>query len=867
VRAPLSWLRDFAPFGDDARALAATLDDLGLVVEGIEQVGEGLDEVVVAEVKEIAAIAGADRVRRVVVDAGDGPVEVVCGADNFAVGDLVPFAPVGAVLPGGVAIRRRTVRKVVSNGMLCSGRELRLSEDGAGLLVLTEVDGARSGVPLAEALGIERDVVFDLAVEANRPDASCIAGVARDLAARLGLPFALPEPAVTPGSGPPADHLASLVLHDPELCPRITARVLTQVVVGPSPRWLARRLALAGMRPVNNVVDASNYVMLELGQPTHPYDLDRLAGGGLLVRRARPGEQLETLDGVVRTLGLPGRGLGDTGEDCLICDAQGQPVGIGGVMGGASSEIAESTTRVLLESAYFRPLAIARTSRRLGLRTEASARFERGTDPWGIDRAALRVAELLADGPGGKPGAVLAPGSLDERGEVPGPLRVRVGLGRLNGLLGTTFGTEDVAGLLEPIGFACEPAGDDVVVTVPSFRPDVRPAPHGADDVVEEVARTYGYSRLPRRVPSWPQPGGLTSYQRERRRVRDVACGLGACEVWSSSFVSADDLDRAGWGGPAVAVANPLAADQGFLRRSLLPGILQVLGHNADRRQGDARLFEVGTVFEPPGHLRGRVGEERSGPGGAAMAALPVEREMLAVAFAGAGDDARTAVAAWWVLAGALRLRDARLVGPGQAEPDRGGGSRGGPGEAAADPVPAAEAGRAASGEAGDPGHLRGLHPTRAARILAGPEGPVVGAVGEVDPAVLDAFGLGGRRVGWLEVDLGLLLDERVTPRRPAQAQVVSRFPSADVDVALVVDDGVPADRVADVLAGAAGGVLESVTLFDVYRGGAVGPGRRSLAFRLRFCAPDHTLTDAEVARLRQACIDAAAAEVGATLR
>jgi len=822
VRAPLSWLRDFAPFPTgDPSALAAALDDLGLVVEGIERVGEGLDGVVAARVDEVAAIPGADRIRRVVVDAGDGPVEIVCGAFNFTAGDLVPLAPVGTVLPGGLEIARRKMRGVTSNGMLCSGRELGLSDDATGLLVLTGVDGVVPGMAVAEALGIEPDVVFDVTVEGNRPDAWSMAGVARDLAARLRLRFALPDPAVPEPSGAPIDAEATLDLDDPELCPRITARLLRSVRIGPSPRWLARRLSLAGMRPVNNVVDATNYVMLELGQPTHAYDLDRLAGGGLLVRRARPGETLVTLDGVGRTLGLPGRGLGDTGEDCVICDADGDVVGVGGVMGGERTAIDEATTRVLLEAAYFVPMAVARTSKRLGLRTEASARFERGCDPWGIDRAADRVLELLAGA------ATPAPGVLDRRGHVPEQLRLVVPVGRVGSVLGVDLGADEVASLLEPMGFGAEVddgGPDRLTVVVPTNRPDVRPAPHGIDDVIEEVARGYGYARLPRRQPSWPQPGRLTPYQRDRRLVRQVLRDTGALEAWTPTLVDDGDHVRVGLDGPAVAVANPLVHQEAFLRRSLLPGLLRALAYNADRRQGDVRLFEVGTVFEHPAADPSRP-PVRAGSGGATTVALPAERELLAVALAADGDDARPAVGLWRVLAEALRLEPVRLV--------------------------AAE--------------VPGLHPTRTAELDAG--GTVVGWVGEVDPAVVEDFGATvGRRVGWLSVDLGLLLDPAVVRRRPEEAAPVSRFPSADVDLALVAPDELPAEAVAEALRRAGGPLLEALELFDVYRGAAVGDGRRSLAFHLRLCALDHTLTDEEVGVLRQACIDAAAA-VGASLR
>ncbi len=844
MRVPLSWLRDFAPFEDDAAALAATLDDLGLVVEGIEQVGEGLADVVVARVTTVAAIEGADRIRRVVVDAGRGPVEVVCGAGNFGEGDLVPLAPVGAVLPGGFAIGRRKMKGVVSDGMLCSGRELRLSEDHDGILVLNDVAGARPGQGLVEVLGIEPDVVFDLAVEANRPDAWCMAGVARDLAARLGLPFAVPATdalvaavagaattgGLAPPTGPEAGLLASVRVTDTELCPRFTARVLTGVTVTDSPAWLARRLTLAGMRPINNVVDASNYVMLELGQPTHPYDLDRLAGPGLLVRRAEPGEAVTTLDGVVRALGRPGPGLDDTGQDCLICDAEGTPVGIGGVMGGASSEIGPATTRVLLEAAYFVPMAIARTAKRLHLRTEASARFERGCDPEGIDRAAERFCELVAL-TGGEH-LTLAPGVLDVAAAVPRPLSVTVRPARLNALLGTAFTSGEIAGLLGPLGMTATATGgpdDPVAVVVPTFRPDIRPDPMGQADLAEEVARTYGYARLPRRTPAWPQPGRLTPRQRARRRAKEVLCGLGATEAWTTAFLSEADQLAAGASPPFIEVTNPLVEAERFLRSSLVPGLLGALRYNAERRQGDLRLFEVGAVF-----ARAEV-PPAEGP--------PAETtERLGAAFAGPGDDAWSAVAAWRTVAEALGL-DGWVLEQGPHH-----------------------------GRAG-----RVLHPYRSGTLLAPPvrEGGArvtLGVVGELAPDLVEAAGLVAsdgrpRRIGWLDLDLDALLDPATARRRPAEAAPVSRFPSSDIDLAFVVPEEVPAGAVEATLADAAGDLLESVRLFDVYRGAQLAEPGRSLAYRLRFVAHDRTLTDDEVGEARRACIAAVEARHRAVLR
>jgi phenylalanyl-tRNA synthetase beta chain len=828
VRAPLSWLRDFAPFPDDTGALVAALDGLGLVVEKVDRVGEGLEDVVVSRVTEIHAIEGADRIRRIVVEAAGEPLDIVCGAFNFEVGDRVPLAPVGAVLPGGFEIGRRKMRGVVSNGMLCSGRELGLSEDGAGLLVLGDEIAAPPGTPLTEALGLQTDTVFDITVEGNRPDAWSMAGIARDLAARLGLPFVLPEPPAPEPSGRPVADAARAAVADPDLCPRLTVSVFTGVAVGPSPPWIAQRLALAGMRPINNVVDASNYVMLERGQPTHPYDLDRLGGRGLVVRRAEPGERLETLDGVTRTL--------DAGEDCLICDADNAAVGIAGIMGGASSEISDATTEVLLEAAYFAPMAIARTSKRLGLRTEASARFERGGDPWGIDASVLRFAQLLGES---VPVLVVADGMLDIRGSVPEPFELDVPIARVQRQIGVPLTRGDIAGLLDPIGFTTRAGtADHVTVRVPTNRPDVRPAPYGIDDVIEEIARMFGYANVPRHTPTWPQPGHLTSLQRSRRLAKSVLCGLGASEGWTNTFVSEDAHRRVGLRGPAVRVSNPLVAEEPYLRRSLMPGLLGALAYNAARRQGSIRLFEVGVVFSHPEQGAPRV-VERSGVGGSQTALLPGERELLGAVFAYEDDDARTATAAWHVVGDAFRASGIRLVAPTDGEV------------------------------------IPGLHPSRSARLVAHPSGREIGAVGEIDPAVAVDFGLTqvtgartvARRIGWLEVDLGLLFDEEVVARRATVAAAVSRFPSSDIDLALVVDDAVPADEVADVLRAAAGDLLESVVLFDVYRGPGIGGERRSLAFRLRFCSLDHTLTDDEVAALRATCIEAVATRCGAVLR
>jgi len=846
MRVPLSWLTDFAPFEGDPADLAAVLDDLGLVVEEIRRVGEGLGDVVLARVLEIGAIPGADRIRRVVVEAGGEPVEVVCGAWNFHQGDIVPFAPVGSVLPGGFEISRRTMKGVVSNGMLCSGRELGLTEDHEGILIVRDgqgtaggdVDGDGSdrsaaftpGAHLVDALGLGPDTVFDISVEANRPDAWSVAGIARDLAAKLHLPFSLPEPpppVTDPGTA--VGTLATVEVLDQDLCPRFTARLLLDVSVGPSPQWMARRLTLAGMRPINNVVDASNYVMLDLGQPTHPYDLDLIGGCGLRVRAAAPGEVVMTLDGVERRLGERSVGIGDDRRDCVICDGDDVPIGIGGIMGGATCEISPVTRRVLLEAAYFAPMAIARTSKRLNLRSEASARFERGCDPEGIDRAALRLCDLLGATAG--VGYRSASGVLDVRGPVPAPPRVRVRTARVNAVLGSDLDDARVTGYLEPIGFTCERESVGVIdVTVPTFRPDTE----REIDVIEEVARHHGYANLPRRRPSGPQVGGLTRYQRERRLAREVVAGLGAHEAWTPSLLGPDQQRRVGIDG-GVGVTNPLTPDESVLRQSLLPGMLGALAFNADRRQRDIRLFEVGHVFPPPGPERVARALARTGD------TVIDEREVMGLALASEGDDARTAAAAWVVLADAFRILDVALVAPGvDSRPEL-------------SSVPP------------------GLHPTRSARlVLPAREGEpprVIGVVGEVDPEVLEDFGLDVERgrVGWLEVDLDGLLHDG--PRRAELLTAVSRFPSSDVDLAFLADEAVPGAAVERTLRHAGGDLLESVVLFDVYRGPGPPPGTRSLAYHLRFCAPDRTLTDEEVGELRARCIAAVEQAHGARLR
>jgi phenylalanyl-tRNA synthetase beta chain len=806
MRAPLSWLRDFAPFDLDPLELGRVFDDLGMVVEGIERVGEGLEGIVLGRVLEVAPIPKA-RVQRTRVDLGDEhgrDVQIVCGGPNVAAGQLVPVAVVGATLPNGMAIGQRMVLGVESNGMICSAVEVGVGEDSAGIMVLDD-DLGEPGDPFAKAMGIDVDVVYDLAIETNRPDANCIAGIARDAAARLGLPFSLP--AVPPLASELPAPAAVPVITCPELAPRFGVAVLEGGSVGPSPAWLARRLTLAGMRPISNLVDISNYVMLELGQPTHPYDLDRLPGGSLGVRAAEVGEVLTTLDDVERSLG------GGPSPDVLITDAEGTPVGIAGIMGGASSEVHDGTTRVLLEAAHFDRLTVAKTSKRLALRSEASARFERGVDPCGIELAIARYAQLAGEAAGARVTAVAVVESADHVPPRP-PIRVRTE--RVNGLLGTDLDDDRIAGLLGPIGFQAELVEPGVHrVIPPSFRLDAEQEA----DVIEEVARHLSYSSIERTVPSSPLVGGLTAHQRARRHVREVLVGLGCTEAATGLLLGPGDHVRAGLAAleeGALRAVDPLAREESILRRSLRPGLLRAVAFNLDRRQDRVHLFEIGTVFHPADGTRPveRVDAERW---------LPDEPEVVTVVLAGGGADATTAVRIWRALADALRLASTSL---------------------AATDEPA------------------GLHPTRTAAVT-GADRSSLGAVGEIDPDVLAGLGIAGR-VGVLELDLRLLLAE---PRRSDEALPVSRFPSSEIDLAFAVPEPVPAEAVEATLRSGAGALLERISLFDAYRGTGLVEGTRSLAFRLRFTAPDRTLTDADVASVRQACIDAVTGAHGATLR
>ncbi|MDQ1504116.1 MAG: phenylalanyl-tRNA synthetase beta chain, partial [Actinomycetota bacterium] len=603
MKAPLSWLRDFAPITGSPLELADRLNEIGLIVEGIAAPGRDIAGVRTVKVLAVEKHPNADRLALVDVDPGDGnAVRVVCGAHNYVVGDIVPWAPPGAELPGGFKLERRKIRGQFSDGMLCASDELGLSDDHSGIMILSP--DTPLGEDLRTVLGLD-DIVFDLEITPNRPDAMSIAGVARDLAAALHVPFSLPRPAA---AGVIDLDPATLIVDAPDRCPRYVART-GRVAVGPSPGWMAQRLTKAGMRPISNVVDVTNYVMLERGQPLHAFDLARLGGRGIVVRLAGEGEKITTLDGVERTL---------SAADLLICDANRVPQAIAGVMGAGDSEVSDTTTELLLESAYFTGDGILRTSKRLGLRTESSARFERGVDPNGTLIAADRAWELFAQVASGQP----AVGALDEYPAPIEPIRVSLRTARVNEVLGTELDTATIRGHLEPIGFAvpdgvsADGHGGVVDYVVPTYRPDCE----REIDLIEEVARHHGYNNIARTLPRTKEPsGGLTAVQRGRRTVRDALLGTGLSEAYTFSLVSPADLAAAGLPPEGIELENPLRAEESLLRTAVLPGLLKAAAFNAGHGLPDVGLFEIGHIFLPP-------------PEGQT---LPDEREHLAVVLAG----------------------------------------------------------------------------------------------------------------------------------------------------------------------------------------------------------------------------------------
>lgn len=829
MRAPLSWLREYASLPPEltGRQLAEALIAAGLEVETVELAGADVTgPVVVGRVVSFEAETHSNgkSIRWCRVDVGaehDGPEGargIVCGAHNFAVGDLVVVALPGAVLPRGFAITARKTYGHVSDGMICSARELGLGDDHTGILVVTGTEPAPEPGQDAAAVLHLREEVLEVAVTPDRGYCLSIRGLAREAAQAMGVGFTDPVDVPTPEEtfeGYPVK------LSSPA-CPLFVAVTVSGIDPSrPSPRWLARRVQLAGMRSISLAVDITNYVMLETGQPLHAYDADRLSGP-IEVRQAGPGERLSTLDGVERDLHA---------DDLLITDGTG-PIGLAGVMGGAATELTAATTEVVIEAAHFDPMTIARTSRRHRLSSEASRRFERGVDPGAAFAAARRAARLLVDLAGG----VEAAGHT-VAGAVPPSPTTRLDATLPARILGTPVPPEQAVALIEAVGARVVLDGDTLTVTPPSWRLDLRD-PY---DYVEEVGRLIGFESIAPVIPPAPVGRGLTRAQRARRAVNTALAERGFVEVLSFPFASADDLDRLLV--PAddprralVRILNPLAETSPYLRTSLLPGLLAAVARNLSRGHDDLAVYETGSVFFAPDPPRAapRPAVDRRPP-----------EEVLAAMDAALGRQPRHAAA---LLTGHWR-------GPGW----RGPGERVGWTHA----VAFAEAAAAALGVRLDrrAAARAPWHPGRCAELLVGDDS--IGFAGELHPQVVQTWRLPERTCA-VEFDLDALIS--LAPDRGA-VRAISSFPVAKEDVALIVAADVPAAEVEAALWSGAGELCESIRLFDVYTGPPIPAGHKSLAFALRFRAMDRTLTEAEAGAARDAAVAAAAARVGAVQR
>jgi phenylalanyl-tRNA synthetase beta chain len=839
VRVPLSWLADYVDVELAPEALAERLTLLGMEVKGIERWGADWRNVVVGELLSVGKHPNADRLSltRVRIRDGEEPLEIVCGATNIAAGQRVPVALPGAVLPGDRRIERTEKMGVVSNGMLCSGDELNLTGDADGILILPP--DAPLGMGLTELYG---DTVLDVDVKPNRGDALSLVGLAREVAAITGGPLRWPETDPVE-DGLDVRDLLEVVVEDPAWCPRFVGRWLDGVTVGPSPDRVQMRLRAAGQRPISNVVDVSNYVMLELGKPIHTYDAEGIAEAGgrrrIVVRRGRTGERLETIDHVERELDP---------ETLLIADERG-PLGIAGIMGGAASEVGDSTGRVVVESAIFDPIVIRRTGQRFGLRSEASLRFEKGQEfrlaRIGADRAARLVAEWA--------GGSVALGRVDSAPAEPDPARVAFRPARVNRLLGTTLATDEQRALLARVGVTTgtppseaaadrtivvagapkqltivAPPGDEIVVAVvPSWRRDIAIEA----DVSEEIARIAGYETIPAILPDTPMPAFRRSPLALRDLVRATLAGAGLTETVSHALVSPRLAETFRWaaetppvegGEPALGrpihVTNPLSADHSVLRPSLVGSLVEIVSTNLRRGREDVAIFEVGKGY-------GRDGD------------LTREWWRLGIALSGALDEPSwnrpRRLADLDDAKGVIELVCRRLgfTSPVYRPVDD-------------EPL---------------------LHPGRAARVIATKDGATAlsGVVGELHPKVADEVDLRGSRLLVAELEVGGLSSGRPLD---VQAAPPPRHPAAERDLAIVVPETAPAASVAEAIRSAAGPELVSVRLFDIYRGSPLSTDEKSLAWRLRFQADDRTLTEPEI-EAAVAAITAGVRAIGGRIR
>lgn len=804
MKVPLSWLREYVDIKTAPKELAEKLTMAGLEVKKVEVVSGRWDKVVVGKVVALSPHPNADHLKLATVDLGTEQVTVVCGAPNISMGQKVPFARVGAQVIDAYSgkstvVKAVKIRGIVSEGVICSERELGISDNHEGIMVLAP--DAPVGVPLGDCLG---EAVFDIEVTPNRPDCLSILGIAREVAALTGQPLHLPQIDYEE-TGDQIASLVSVSIADPDLCPRYCATLITGVKVAPSPAWLQQRLNSCGLRSINNVVDITNYTMLEFGQPLHAFDYERLRGRQIIVRKSWEGETLTTLDGVKRVL---------SPQILVIADAE-RAVAVAGIMGGLDSEVTEKTNAVLLESANFNWIAIRRACKELQFQTEASARFDKGLSsqlPLMPLRRATRLLLELAGGCAAKGVIDVYPGKSEQRPILFDTREVR----RLSGL---EVSTEETVKVLRSLGFECggEDSGSQISVSVPYWRSDVKcPA-----DVVEEVVRIIGYDKVPVTRLSSPLPQQeprLASSVRKRnlkRKLQSFLVGWGFQEILSYSLVSLEKLRKLSPGGELgivpLKVANPMTREQEYLRTTLRAGVLSVLAHNQKFEQDGLRLFEIGKIFLPKGED------------------LPEEREMLCALLSGPRTEL-----SWQGSKEPLDFFDAKGV------------------------VESLLAGlglRASFRESYD----AGLFPGRQAEIIIA--GDSIGVLGDVHPEVVEAFELSGT-VCLIEIDLERLLTKVPQWR---QYESIPRFPAVYRDISIVVDEQVAYQRVEEIIRSFP--LVARVTLFDLYRGEQVPQGKKSFAIRITYQSPTRTLSEDEVNQVQDGMLSRLAREVGASLR
>lgn len=797
MRISLGWLSDYVTLPQSPEELAQLLTMAGLEVEGIERVGAELAGVVVGQIKESQPHPNADKLSVTRVDAGGAWLQIVCGAKNYQLGDKVPVATVGTRLPGGLEIKLSSLRGVESAGMLCSARELGLSEDAQGLLIIEPA--APVGAPIARALGLE-DTVLEVNVTPNRPDALSHLGIAREVAVLSGQKLRPPPPRLSEGVAA-ASGKVRIRIEDPQRCPRYVGRVVEGVSVGPSPAWMVNRLRACGVRAINNIVDVTNYVLLEYGQPLHAFDLERLAGAEIVVRTARSGERITTLDGKERSLDP---------DDLLICDRDRAQV-LAGVMGGAESEVGSSTWRILLECAHFLPASVRRSSRRHGLHTESSHRFERGTDveaiPQVIDRAAALIAELG--------GGTAQQGRVDVYPRPPEPRKVMLRPERVGEVLGVEVPPEECRRILGALGFA---ALDSSTYLVPPRRVDVE----REEDLIEEIARIRGYDAIPSVSP--PASARLSAAPREmevERRIRLAMAGAGFDEVVNYSFVAPEELAAFGEGPAPAALQNPLSVEQSVMRTTLYSGLLRNLSRNLRHQVGSVRLYELGRVYFP---------DPEGGEG-----TRPVAREVF-------------------VLAGVLfGRREPRAWTAPQEAPVDFFDARG-----AVESVLGALRVRASFAPIESPAY----HPRASAEVRS-EGGERLGSVGELHPRVAKRLGVpAGAHL--FELDVEALA--RLAVLLPAYRSL-PRFPAVLRDIAVVVPLELGNEQVRKVILEVGAPLVQAASVFDVYAGSPLPEGKKNLAYALSYRAPDRTLTDAEVNEAHQRIVQEVNRRLGASLR